>query len=257
MKVVAGLLTHNEADRYVDLVAAQLASVAHVVVVDDASTDSTPYILRDLAIDSQITVHQNTERVFFKHEGRCRQHLMNMVLAESPDAILAIDADELLSNPLAVTAAVDAMTPGVLHAWSLPMQEIWKADDNALWVRSDGGWKQHHVPVLYSVPPDAHTMFRINDKALACGRQPQIINQLALARKATPIPCEILHFGWTRESERRQRWERYATHDGGRFHANQHIQSIMYPDRKVRLTRRDWPDALLPIKQQILERVNR
>ena len=54
----------------------------------------------------------------------------------------------------------------------------------------------------------------------------------------------VYHFGWTRVAEREARAERYFEHDGGRYHANAHLQSILWPDEKVKFNWVAWPPSI-------------
>jgi glycosyltransferase involved in cell wall biosynthesis len=259
VKIVAGLIIRNECERYLRWSLAQLLEFFTVVVVDDGSTDGTRQLLREMACDRMV-VHANPESEFFRHEGQARQRLMRAVVAENPDYIVATDADEFLSNPRAMWQACvnhyDSANRKTLTAWTLPMQEVWKADDHGLYLRTDGGWRSHGCPILYSVPERPDKQLQITDRALACGRQPDIINKLALSRKAIPVDAQILHFGWTCVRERADRYQRYVVADGGQFHRNSHLESIMWPDKRVRMVRREWPEGLVRYKDDILRKVN-
>ena len=105
------------------------------------------------------------------------------------------------------------------------------------------------------VPDWPEGLLKIRDAALACGREPEIIRRLW--RTANVAPSSILHFGWTNASERKERHHRYVLADGGEFHARRHLDSILWPDRRVRLTRREWPAALEPWRERIVERAAR
>jgi len=196
-----------------------------------------------------VFVHTNTTPTFYAHEGRARQRLLDFTLQGRPSHILAIDADEFVSDGHAVRAA--AATDRKQTVWTLNMQEVWKADRERLLIRQDGGWREHGVPIMFAVPDRRDSRhWRIPDRALACGRVPIA----ALRRQGTARPCgaDILHFGWTRETERDARYQRYVEHDNGRFHQNTHLESIMWPDSRVNTTPRQWPDTLS--RDAILER---
>ena len=100
----------------------------------------------------------------------------------------------------------------------------------------------HPVPILWAVNPGQR--YQIMDRKLACGREPTQIRPLF--RRATHLPVSIFHLGWLDESNRARRHARYVEHDGGNFHARQHLDSIMWDDRRVRLSRRPWPASLTP-----------
>ena len=188
---------------------------------------------------------------FLGHEGRARQALLELTLARNPTHVLAIDADEFVTDGQRLRALCrEDAGPG---AWTLNIEEVWKADDQALWIRTDGAWGlQSRSPILYRVPAKIDGRWRIMDRQLACGREPMAVRQLAA--RAPDSGVQVLHFGWTNESERAARYQRYVDHDGGKFHRRAHLDSIMWPDSKVRLERRDWPESLEPFKAGILER---
>jgi hypothetical protein len=123
------------------------------------------------------------------------------------------------------------------------MEEVWKADARGLWTREDGGWRRHPVPIVWRAPNGQAVgsgIWKVRDRQLACGREP-----VAVARiPARQLPASVLHLGWTNEAERQARFDRYTVADGGRFHASAHLQSIMWPDAKVRLRRRHWPPGV-------------
>ena len=165
-------------------------------------------------------------------------------MAGNPTHLLAVDADEFVSDGAAVRAACE--TDAGRGSWALGMQEVWKADAHALWLRIDGGWRAQEagIPILWRAPPArvAQTgAWQIPDRALACGREPLAVRRLG---RPTRVPADVLHFGWTDENDRARRYARYVEHDGGRFHRSQHLDSIMWPDRRVRLKRRHWPPGL-------------
>lgn len=200
-----------------------------------------------------VRTRAETPDVFYEHEGRSRNALLDFTLEADPTHILAVDADEFISDGAALRRVVDDdVGNGV---WTLVMEEVWAADHRWLWTRQDGGWRQHPVPILYRVPANRDGRWRIQDRALACGREPLAVRQLAGRGVQTGI--SVLHFGWANRAERQERYERYAEADGGRFHASSHLQSILWPDRKVRLAKRPWPPALEPWKPVLLERANR
>lgn len=239
MKLVASVMTKNEIGRYLEPFISHLLEFCDEVrVLDDGSDDGTYYWLGGLA--KPVIVKPNPGPAFFEHEGRARQNLLEWTLDAEPTHVLSIDADEFVSDGAAVRAACESENR--VGVWTLLMEEVWKASPAKLQVRHEGGWRPHPVPILWSVPPQPSRAFRIRDRALACGREPIYVAKHAHRAQATGV--SVLHFGWTREAEREQRYQRYVTHDGGKFHASAHLQSIMWPDSRVRLRNRRWPKGL-------------
>lgn len=240
----------GEGDRYLAECLRSLGQFVEAIAVVDESTDGATAAV--LGKTTGLYSHERVEPgMFFRHEGRARQLLLEVTLEQKPTHILAIDCDELVSDGQALRALCEADEGN--GAWALSMDEVWKADDRALWTRQDGGWRSHHVPILYRAPTRSVGNWRIQDRQLACGREPIAVR--SLAARAVQTGVSVFHFGWARESERQTRYQRYAEADGGRFHASAHLNSILFPDRKVRLARRSWPPALEPVKAAILERV--
>jgi hypothetical protein len=191
-----------------------------------------------------ISILARRESTFYGHEGRARQELLDWTLEANPTHVLAIDADELVADPSAVRAACERGGAGAYH---LCMQEVWNARPDGLDLRMDGGWGEGDVPILWE-PGRLRGPLVLPDRALACGRTPTALNGVPRLHSCSAI----LHFGWANRAERAARYQRYVIHDGGRFHAKAHLDSIMYGDDRVETLTRAWPDALAPWKRRIL-----
>lgn len=255
MHFVASVIVHNEADRYLRPFFDHLLTfVDEVRVLDDGSTDDFKEI--GWYDDERIVIQRNSSSQFFTHEGRARNALLRWTMEAKPTVVLAIDADEFVYDGQALRQAVGEPNPS--GVWQLIMEEVWKADETVLEIRQDKGWKEHPVGVVYWVPRDYASNrhmkrnWTIPDRALACGRVPHMIGQNRGLRK-DPI-TSLLHFGWACEADRDARYQRYVQHDGGAFHRNEHLESIMFPDSKVELSRRKWPKGL--DKATLLKRIN-
>lgn len=242
MKLVASMLVKNELGRYLQASIGSLRDFCDLIVVlDDGSTDRTSEWLEDNA-DEKMIVNSTGERegFFDGHEGARRQALLDFTLerAAAGDYVLAVDADEFVANGAAVRAFCEVSGAAL---GTLMMEEVWTTETQ-LGIRCDGGWRPHPVPILWRVPDEINDTWRIQDRALACGREPMAVRDLF--RQAKPTGTEILHFGWANEAERAGRYERYVEADGGKFHNRHHLDSIMWADRRVKLKTRRWPKGL-------------
>jgi len=256
VKLVASLIVKNELYRLLKLCVASLTEFCDEIrVLDDGSDDGTyEWLVSGDQVRRGVSAISNDGLAWIEHEGRARQRLLEWTLGAEPTHILAIDADEFVADGRVLRAALDE--DDAQEVWTLAMQEVWKADEERLWIREDGGWRTHEVPVLYRVPEARGSEWRILDRELACGREPLAVRSRMGQRLARTTGTEILHFGWTDESGRRERYERYVVRDGGNFHAQAHLRSIMWEDRQVRMGRRKWPAALDVHKEEILRRTN-
>jgi glycosyltransferase involved in cell wall biosynthesis len=248
VNLVASLIVKNELGRYLKPCIEHLEAFCDsIVVVDDFSSDGT----FEWLAERKVTVMQvpSNDEFFSGHEGRRRQYLLDYTLGQQPDWVLSIDADEFISDGDLMRSYCEAGR----QVGTLSMEEVWKAPADELSIRIDGGWRPHNVPILWSASLSGRRgqQLRIADRALACGREPDQVRRLA--PRARPTDASILHFGWAKESGRQDRYERYVTADGGKYHRNAHLESIMFPDIDVLMRERPWPEALLPWKDQIVE----
>ncbi len=235
MRLVAAMIVKNELSRYLSLTIASLQEFCDDIrVIDDFSTDgSYEWLLEQPGVN----VLTNPALTFDKHEGKARQALLDWVRESEPTHVLAIDGDEFVTNGKEMRAMVENAPS--YDVFSLEMREVWLAEDDMLWIRQDGGWRAHPVPVLWK-PGNDPRWWSIKDRALACGREPEAI----VGTRAVATGQSILHFGWTNLSERQRRYDRYMAIDNGAFHASTHLKSIMWHQRRVRISRMNWPAGL-------------
>lgn len=238
MNLVASLVVHNELDRYLEPCVEHLLEFCdHVVIVDDCSTDRTWEWLSGYP-DNRLSAGLNTKREFFEHEGHTRQKLLDYTLMHNPTHILAIDADEFISDGGFLREQLENQPDE--PRWDIMMEEVWNITEDGIQTREDGGWVRHWVPICWKVPDPYPHDWQIQPTALACGRvPPQVYSYLANLSFTS-----ILHLGWVNKSERQRRYDRYVLHDGGNFHASAHLNSIMLPDHAIHLRDREWPDGL-------------
>jgi len=247
MRLVASLIVRNEMERYLPLAVSHLLSfVDEIRVLDDGSDDGTYEWLSSHEPDV-IKVMRNDGPTFFEHEGRARQRLLDWTWEGRPDYVLAIDADEFVGEPDALCEALSQNSDVLI----LHLVEAWKIDHGGISIRVDGLWGPRKVPILYRAPRIAYgRTWKIADRKLACGREP--IEVVRASRRGLELDVDIYHFGWVRQAERQARAERYFEHDGGNFHQNRHLQSILYPDNKVGLKGKPWPAGLRPFADRLI-----
>ena len=235
MRLTASLVVRNELGRYLaPCVESLLGFCDDVVVLDDASDDGTREWLVEHP-DERVHVVLAPEPGFFVHEGRTRQALLDATLRLGVSHVLPVDADELVSDGVALRAQV-GREPDV-EVWTVALEEVWCAEPDRLLVREDGGWGQG-VGFVWRVPERLDGTWRIMDRRLACRRVPPAVFRQR-GRRVEGV--EILHFGWADEAAREARAARYVEHDGGRFHTRRHLASILWPDDRVELRARPWP----------------
>lgn len=252
MKLIASMVVHNERGRYLDLCLSSLLGFCDEVrILDDGSTDDLPEYLQSEFSHAEavrLFVKRQERSSFFQHEGQTRQALYRWTLEGNPTHVLAIDADEFIGNGALLRREVERDRS--MPVWVLMVDEVWSAWPDCLCIRTDGSWGNRRASILYRVTEDSKN-WHIANRALACGREPVEIKTLPWKLLGT----ELLHFGWTKESERVARHARYAEHDGGRFHVKTHLDSILWPDDQVTLGATPWPFGLLALRSALLSRL--
>jgi glycosyltransferase involved in cell wall biosynthesis len=234
MKVVASAIVRNEAGRYLDLwLDHLLAFCDEVRLLDDGSTDDT----WEIASREGVAITANEGPAFFEYESEARNALLRWTMEGQPDYVLAIDADEFIGDTEELRKAVLDGHP----VYSLTMREAWKVDGTRLGLRIDGLWGDRRCPILWQAPRALRgSRWQIPRRKLACGREPIAVR----GQRGVQTGIGIYHFGWTRERERVARAERYFEHDRGRFHADKHLQSILWTDEQVKLRWVRWPTSI-------------
>lgn len=248
MKLVASMIVRNEMDRYLPRAVEHLAGFcSEIRVLDDGSTDGG---YEWLLAHPKVAVLTNGGPTFFEHEGRARQALLEWTLEARPEYVLSIDADEFVGEPEILERAMRRGAP----VFTLQMEEVWKVDDVRLHIRTDGQWRPRPCPILWRPPSGATSnIWKIPDVKLACGREPLAVRRT----RARPSGTSVYHFGWANESDRGERAARYFEHDGGRFHKDAHLQSILWPPERVLTQSKLWPPGLLPMRDQLHARASR
>lgn len=245
MKLVASLIVRNELSRYLDLCIEHLLGYCDEIrVLDDGSDDGTFEWLGGLR--APVFVIRNPGPSFYEFESKARNALLEFTMRSEPDYVLSIDADEFVGDPSAIAYCLQKR-----HAvYSLEMSEVWQASQGALQIRMDGRWPPRPCPILWSAPRQWSQAYEIPERKLACGREPGPVRRTPARRSGS----SIYHFGWANEAERIARAERYTVHDHGQFHADAHLQSILWPPEMVRLRAQTWPDGLSDVRDRLVAR---
>lgn len=245
MRLIASLIVRNELGRYLKPCIDHLLEFCDEIrVLDEGSTDGWS--------DARVTCLRAPERVgdAFVNHAQMRQRLLDFTLEGAPTHILAIDADELIADGAQLRKACELEG---FRASKICLQEVWKVDAEKLHIRQDGGWVEHDVALVWRPDSLRPNQLKITDKGHATGRTPDAVGSLPTGHTCT----SLLHLGWANVSERDERYARYAVGDAGKYHAKSHIDSIMWPDARMKFTSVEWPSALEPWRAELVKRANR
>jgi glycosyltransferase involved in cell wall biosynthesis len=216
----AQMVGRNESSRFLESVLERLSTqVDKIIFTDDCSTDNTAEIAAKYA-----EVFTTPEPLFTKHEGQLRAFAWGNLekFAKEGDWILAIDCDEKL-----------------YHINDMDIKQVLsKSEFDVVNVRFYHMWNETHYRVdkLWA-PNNSSRIFRFKsgagfqNKALACGSEPTYVPQWIRQKNYWKDSGLIMqHLGYTFDEDKKSKYERYSTLDGGQFHALNHINSIIDPN---------------------------
>ena len=247
LKLVASMIVKNEMGRYLELALDHLLTFCDEIArLDDGSTDGSYRLCQALP---QVEVLRNPGPSFFEHEGKARQNLYEWTLRGLPDYVLAIDADEFVTNPDYLRVAMES---GRSRLHALSSSRPGRCPIAASTSASMASWGPRKIPILYQIIRQSRH-WRIAPKQLACGREPEQVIQRS--RRATATGSRSSTSGGRTRPSAAARAQRYYDHDHGKFHQDRHLQSILWdgpagadaasaPGRRAssRLSsRRSWP----------------
>lgn len=225
MKFIAQMVGKNEADRYLVDVLEHLRNIVDEIVFTDDGSDDDTY---EIAKSYDCHTYRNDHTLFTENEGELRQvawHNLENHATEG-DWILAIDCDEKLFQ---TQRSVWDLFNEPYQVLGVKFYHMW----NQTQYRVDKEWKPNISSRLFKY----HDSGVFADRRLACGSEPQYVQEYIKTGKFLPNTGLVMqHLGYIRDEDKQAKHERYSILDGGKFHANTHIESIL--DTSPRLV--DW-----------------
>lgn len=209
----------NEAGRYLFDTLGRLRELGvQTLVCDDGSTDDTVAVAEQF---SMVSVVHRPEGIpsFLQHEGYFRQWCWSKlaVLGVQPgDWVASVDADEFLTGlPGGIMERDDASD---VTALAIKKVEMWGMEDGQYYKRVDGFWGLIE-DVRFARWQDRQPIFP--DRKMGSGCVPMY----AMDTVVLAPWINLLHFGYMRPEDRREKHRRYTEHAFG--HNPRHIDSIL------------------------------
>lgn len=216
------MLVKNEEHRWLRETLTEMKKVCdRIVVLDDGSTDRTPFICAEYG--GAKVIHKSNS-LWATNEVQRRKELWGLAQPEHGDWIVCLDADEILTDAEdlpKILKLIDLNYPdiGSVH---LPLFDMW----NSKHYRNDSYWTAHNRQWDIAVRYDQNKQYVWRETALHCGRFP-----LNAADKACGSNMKIKHMGWSTPEDRLTKYTRYMQADSdGKYGSLEQYKSILDED---------------------------
>ncbi len=224
-KLTLSMIVRNEAGRYLREVLEHAKQyIDSAVIIDDASTDNTVQICREILEGIPFTIIE-LEESLFKTENRLRQIQWEETIKTKPDWILTLDADELFENRV-LSEIRPIINQNRFDVMYFRLYDFWNQDH----FREDDYWQAHNSyrPLLVRYIPDQKYIWQ--DTPLHCGRLPANIQELPGAASN----LRVKHLGWSKPEDRELKYRRYLDLDPeGQYGIMEQYQSILDPQPRL------------------------
>jgi glycosyltransferase involved in cell wall biosynthesis len=203
-KLRLSMIVKNEEKRYLKkMLESTKKYITDVVIIDDASTDSTVSLCEEILHDIPHVIIQNKESKFH-NEWELRKQQWDESIKGNPDWILFLDADEIFEDSFA-EGVKELIDDGTCMLYSFRLYDFWDEKN----YRDDPLWNAHNTyrPFLLKYIRDFPYEFKETNQH--CGRLPS--NAYSLPNKLSKY--RVKHYGWAKEEDRLEKYNRYLSLD--------------------------------------------
>lgn len=224
--VVLSMIVHNEEGRFLERTLDSVKDfVDKYLIIDDCSTDNTIEIIKKKleGKDYKLIINKTS---MFKTEYKLRKKQWKETLKMNPGWILSLDADEIFENTSADKIKLIIDNSKDIDIIRFKMFDMW----NEKQYREDSLWTLSKQYSSLMIRYHSNYQYKFRKTNQHCGRLPKNINIMDYVES----DIKIKHMGWSRESDRIKKYERYMKLDpDGKCGNLQQYQSIL--DKKPRL----------------------
>lgn len=218
-KIVLSMIVKNEANNFLqEVLTDAITYVDEVVIIDDASDDNTVEVCEEILKDIPHRIIQNKTSMFAT-EYKLRMKQWKETLKSKPDWILFLDADDVFEKKMK-TSIRHLVANKDVDLYCFRYFDMWDKTH----YRSDEYWQGHlhYRPMLVRYQPKFPYRFRKTKQH--CGTLPKNVYLLPYCN--SDIRCK--HLGWSRETDRQRKYDRYMTLDKeGKYGNLKQYESIM------------------------------
>lgn len=194
------------------------------IIIDDNSTDNTRELVRDILGDKNLILIENKNSLF-SNEINLRKLQWEQTIKAGGDWILNLDADEIFEDKFKDEIASMIENENV-DAYLFRLFDFW----NDKYYREDNLWNAHKTYRPFLIRYQSNYLYQWKNSSQHCGRFP--LNVANLNSKISTL--RLKHFGWSKEIDRIQKYNRYMGLDPfGKHGILAQYQSILDENPKL------------------------
>lgn len=218
--VTLSMVVRNEANRYLKDVLNEVKNYINAaVIIDDASTDNTVEICREILHAIPLKIIVNKVPLWETDETVLRKLQWEETIKTDPEWILNLDADEVPEKRFRQDIVRLINCSGV-DAYSFRLFDFWDEEH----YRSDGLWFAHTRDWMFLARYKPNIEYRWNAQKLHCGRWPRTVCEF----QSVQTNLRVKHFGWAKPDDRMRKYVRYKKCDPlGIYGSNVQYESIL------------------------------
>ena len=206
------MVVKNEENRFLEqMLLSAKAYVDFILIIDDASTDNTVAICEKVLTNFPHKIIKNHTSLF-ENETNLRTFQWQETLKLNPNWILILDADELFEDT--IFDKIEDLLQTTKDAIYFRLFDFWSETH----YRDDALWYAHRTYRPFMMRNKESMAYSFKDAAQHCGRFPLEITQLSYELS----DIRLKHLGWSREIDRKNKFERYLQLDPNGEFGNMH-----------------------------------
>jgi SAM-dependent methyltransferase len=203
-RVTLSLIMRNEASRYLpEMLKSAKESITDAVIIDDASTDNSVELAREILRGIPVRIIQNKTSQF-SNEVVLRKQQWEETIRTNPEWILFLDADEIFEEKFKHEVKKLVLAKDV-WAYYFRLYDFWDESH----YRDDAYWQAHQTPRPFLIRYVPGLNYEWRETPQHCGRFPQTI--YSFPGKVSDL--RLKHFGWAKIEDRLKKYDRYLELD--------------------------------------------
>lgn len=203
-KLTVSMVVKNEENRYLRETLEHVKKYAdEFIIIDDASTDNTVEVCKEILKDVPHKIIVN-KKSLFSREYKLRRQQWDETIKMDPDWILFLDADEIFEDRM-VEISKKLITNSDIDLYCFRLFDMW----NNTHYRDDEYWNAHRRFMPFMMRYQPKFKYKFNKTNQHCGRMPKNVYGLNYAN----VDVRIKHYGWSREEDRVNKYNRYMELD--------------------------------------------